>query len=202
MCAGFSNGQGSRCDFLNFDPQQIPVRVFGHSETYVYTRLPSSSCNNVNLNFINFCFDLARPKSSISTDKISEIAFLLRQGDMFYVAGVLPLLAETSYCNGETVQFQSWSLCCISRRISDFLNITLQITSGVFNYNFALTGPSQVGIASYVAVGYEDFRIEGYITTDRPEARTQIAIVENVVPFLPVLSFSQGMSYNNSSKTF
>ena len=183
---------------MTFDPEQVPVHALGHSETYVFTNLPLSSCGNVALKYINYCFQLARPRTSPGVEMIAEVVVLsptpTAAGDQYYVEGIVPIVAETSYCDGSTVQFQAWSLCCISRLIADHLNFRLAISSGKFSHLFGFRGPDAEGIAAYVPVGYSDFRIVGYVNTDRPVQGTNYNSRPSLnpgSPRLPMLSFTQ-----------
>ena len=189
-------GQGNRCDFLHFDSQQLLLGALGHSETYVFTRLPRSSCTGVVLNYINFCFLLARPRPSSRIEMVSEVSILIRQNNQFNVSGIIPIMTQTSYCEGDMVQFKSQSLCCISKHLADILSFLLEINLGELGYTIALRGPTAEGITAYVPMGYTDYRTAGYITTARPVLGSYLDIATDLppgYPLLPVISFSQSI---------
>ena len=149
-----------KCGLLDFDPRSVNIQALQPNTYYAYTDLPTPPCTNVNLNYVNFCYNFASPSSQPRTETVGQLYILEYRSEYEQtIRTYRPLQTDISSCEGSLFTNGGFALCCISKSLNyDAFNITQGTATRTFGVSVPDTDHS-------IGLGYtdnQDYRVLGY----------------------------------------
>ena len=150
-----------KCGLLDFDPRSVNIQALQPNTYYAYTDLPAPPCTNVNLNYVNFCYNFASPSSQPKTETVGQLYILEYRSEYEQtIRAYRPLQTDISSCEGSLFTNGGFAVCCISKSLN---YDGFKITQGTATRTFGVRVPANTDHS--IGLGYtdnQDYRVLGH----------------------------------------
>ena len=145
---------------MDFDPRFVNIQPLQKDTFYLYTRLPVPPCTNINLNYVNFCYNFSRSNVGPQTEIVARVYILKESFSQRYTLQAFrSFQADVSSCEGNLLRNGNYSLCCISKPLNyNWFTIDREC----IDRTFAIYVPSHESSISFGYTDDQDYKVSGF----------------------------------------